>query len=181
MDSLRGQLLIASPALLDPNFFRAVVLVTSHTEEGAMGLVLNNPSEAAVDEAAPELAVLVEPGARVRVGGPVEPAAALVLAELEDPAEAAEIVFGDIGFLAGGGDLAALAGSVRRAGIYAGYAGWAPGQLEAELEEGSWIVEPAGPDDVFAEDADGLWSTVLRRKGGRYRLLALMPLDPSAN
>jgi putative transcriptional regulator len=70
---------------------------------------------------------------------------------------------------------------VRRARVFAGYAGWGPGQLEGELEEGSWLVEPATPDDVFSATPDELWSEVVRRKGPDYTLLASMPFDPSAN
>jgi putative transcriptional regulator len=180
-DSLKGLLLVASPALLDPNFRRAVVLVTEHTDEGAMGLVLSRPTPARVADAARPLAALVEEGARVFVGGPVEPAAVVVLAEFEDPSEAAALVFEDVGFVsadvADGEELPA----VRRARVFAGYAGWGPGQLEAELEEPSWILEPAVPEDVFGDEPEGLWSGVLRRKGGQFALLATMPPDPSVN
>ena len=72
-------------------------------------------------------------------------------------------------------------GQLSRARVYVGFAGWGPGQLDAELEEGSWIVEPALPEDVFTDDPDGLWSGVLRRKGGPFGLLAAMPPDPSRN
>ena len=65
--------------------------------------------------------------------------------------------------------------------VFAGLAGWGPGQLESELERDDWIVEPAIAEDVFTADADGLWSTVLERKGGQYALVARMPPDPSVN
>ena len=179
-ESLRGQLLIASPALFDPNFRRAVVLVTEHTDEGAMGLVLNRPTEAAVVDAVPPLEDLVAPGACVHVGGPVQPTAVVVLAEFDDVEESAALVLGDVGFVRADVEPGALPESTRRARVFAGYAGWGEGQLEAELEE-SWIVEPALPEDVFAEDAEELWSRVLRRKGGQYAVVALMPHDPSLN
>lgn len=146
-----------------------------------MGVVLNRPSTVAVAEAVPPLAALVEGGELVHVGGPVQPRAILVLGEFDDPDDAAAPVVGPVGFLPGeiedAGDVSGLA----RARVFAGYAGWGPGQLEAELEESSWIVEPALPEDVFAPDAGRLWSTVLRRKGGHYTVLALMPPDPSVN
>jgi len=179
-DSLRGQLLVASPALLDPNFVRTVVLVTEHTEEGAMGLVLNRPASVTVAEAVPHLAPLVGDGDPVFVGGPVQPQAVLALADLEDPSDAAAIALAGIGFLPADVDPGELEG-VNRARVYAGYAGWGTGQLESELEEGAWIIEPAVPEDVFATDAEGLWSAVLRRKGGTYAVLAMMPADPSVN
>ena len=180
-ESLRGQLLVASPALVDPNFDRTVVLVTEHTEAGAMGLVLNRPSNVAVAEAVPHLAELVEDGAPVYVGGPVQSEAVVALAELDDPSEAAALALGDIGFLRADADAGELAAGVRRARIYAGYAGWGAGQLESELEESAWIVEPAEPGDVFTSAPDGLWSAVLRRKGGTYAVIAMMPPDPSVN
>lgn len=179
--SLRGQLLIASPTLVDPNFFRTVVLVTEHTEEAAMGVVLNRPSTVDVADAVPKLAELAGEGERVYLGGPVQPEAVLTLAEFDDPSESPAIAFENVGFVAGDPDVDLLADATRRARVFAGYAGWGPGQLEAELAESAWIVEPAGPDDVFCEAADGLWSGVLRRKGGAFAVLALMPVDPSLN
>ena len=167
--------------MLDPNFARAVVLLGEHSEEGAMGVVLNRPSDATVAEAVPGLAELVDEAARVYVGGPVAPQAVTALAEFDDPDEAATIVFGDIGFARGDGDIALLAAGVRRARVFAGYAGWAGGQLEAELEREDWIVAAPQPDDVFSDEGLALWSSVLRRKGGRYSLVARMPIDPSVN
>jgi len=177
VDSLRGQLLIASPGLADPNFHRSVVLITHHDEDGAMGLVLNQPSTTAVADAVPELEDLVQLDDWVYVGGPVEPGAALLLAELQDPAEATAVVFADIGFPPAD----PTPGSTRRLRVFAGYAGWSAGQLEAELDEAAWIVAPAEREDVFAEETDELWSAVLRRKGGRFAILATMPPDPSLN
>lgn len=180
-ESLRGRLLVASPALVDPNFRRTVVLVTEHTEEGAMGLVLNRPAPIAVADAVPHLASLVEDSASVYVGGPVQRDAVVALAELDDLSLAAAPALEGIGFLPADADPDALAGSVGRVRIYAGYSGWGEGQLESELAESAWIVVAAEPEDVFAADPDGLWAAVLRRQGGSYALLALMPPDPSLN
>jgi putative transcriptional regulator len=180
VQSLKGNLLVAGPGLVDPNFRRTVVLVGEHSEEGAMGVVLNRPSEATVVEAVPELGVLVQPPDVVHVGGPVQPSAIVVLAEFEEPDRAASLVVDSVGFLPAEVDPDEL-GELRRARVFAGYAGWGPQQLDAELDEGSWIVEPALPDDVFAGAALDLWSEVLRRKGGPFGLLALMPPDPSQN
>jgi putative transcriptional regulator len=179
--TLKGRLLVATPALFDPNFRRTVVLVGEHGEEGAMGLVLNRPSEVTVGEAVPPLAALAGPEARVHVGGPVQPEAVLVLAEFVDPSAAATIVVGDVGFASSEDDLEDMAHAVRRARVFAGYSGWGPGQLESELEEESWLVEPAEGVDLFPEPGDDLFGSVLRRKGGTYRVIALMPEDPSAN
>ena len=149
MTSLKGRLLVATPALFDPNFRRTVVLVGEHGDEGAMGLVLNRPAEVTVGEAVPPLAAVAGEESRVHVGGPVQPEAVLVLAEFDDAALAATLVVGDIGFASSDDDLEALAGATRRARVFAGYSGWGPGQLEAELEEESWLVEPADGVDLF--------------------------------
>ena len=177
VDPLRGKLLIAAPALHDPNFERTVVLVAEHSDEGALGLVLNRPSDVELREGVPELAGLVEAGEPIFLGGPVEPSGILVLAEFEDVQEAAGVALGDIGFV---GPKPPVSG-IGRSRAFAGHAGWAAGQLDAEVAAEGWIVEPALPADVFCDDPGELWSAVLRRKGGRYALLTRMPLDPRVN
>ena len=189
MDSLRGQLLIAGPTLLDPNFVRTVVLVGEHNEEGALGVVLNRPSDTTVGEAVPDLSELTGADDAVHVGGPVQPSAVLVLAEYEHAEQAPQLVTGGVGFLAleededDDGDPRPTHeyAELSRARVFAGYAGWGPGQLETELERDDWIVAESLPEDVFDEDAPTLWSRVLERQGGQLRLLARMPLDPSHN
>ena len=180
MESLKGHLLIAGPALVDPNFWRSVVLVGEHSDEGALGVILNRASEATVDEAVPELAVLADEMGSVHVGGPVQPSAIVVLADFVEPERAGALVVDSVGFLPAEVDPETL-GELRRARVYAGYAGWGPGQLDGELEEGSWIVEPALAEDVFTAAPDTLWSDVLKRKGGPFGVLALMPPNPSLN
>jgi len=181
MESLRGQLLVAGPALLDPNFARSVVLIGDHDEEGALGVILNRPLPVSVHDAAPPLAALVGADEPLFQGGPVQPQAAVVLAEFERLEDAGLLAFDSIGFLMGEVDQE-VGDRLRRARVFAGYAGWGPGQLEVELEEeGGWIVEPALPADPFTEEPASLWSAVLRRKGGQYAMLATMPLDPSTN
>jgi putative transcriptional regulator len=180
MASTRGKLLVANGPLLDPNFRRAVVLVADHDEEGAAGVVLNRPSETAVAQAAPPLASLAGSDDLVFVGGPVQPEAAVVLAEFDHPELAAHLVAGSIGLVTGD-EAAEAVSSIRRARVYAGYAGWGPGQLDAELAEDAWLVEDVLPEDVFTDEPARLWSTVLRRMGSDYAMLALMPDDPSLN
>jgi putative transcriptional regulator len=179
MESLRGQLLISSPALVDPNFRRTVVLVTHHDDEGAMGLVLTRPSEVRVVDAVPDLASLPCASDVVHVGGPVQPDAIMALAEFDDVDDALEPVVGSVGFMSAESPTDELV--VRRVRVFAGYAGWGAGQLEAELAEPSWILADAEPDDAFADDPDELWRSVLHRKGGRFALLASMPFDPGLN
>ncbi len=181
MPTLKGKLLIASPALVDPNFARAVVLVAEHSPEGTLGLVLNRPSEASVTESVDELRGVVDPGTPVYVGGPVQTDAVMVLAEFTDAGLAAALVMDDIGFLPAEADMDLIAAVTRRARVFAGHSGWAPGQLDGELEEGAWIVLDAEADDVFTDDSDELWAAALERKGGAYAQLARVPEDPSVN
>ncbi len=178
--SLRGKLLVASPALTDPNFERTVVLLTEHNDEGAMGIVLNRPSDTAVGSVVPELDEIAH-GEPVYVGGPVQPEALVLVAEFTDTQAAAWIVVADVGLASADVDLDDLAASVRRGRVYAGYSGWGEGQLEAEMEAESWIVEAPLPAELFPDDPATLWSDVLERKGGQYSLIARMPADPTLN
>lgn len=180
-DSLKGKLLFSAPTLVDPNFRRTVVLIAEHGEDGAMGVVLNRPSETTVGEAVPELAEVAGADTPVFVGGPVQPRAVLLLAEFDEPSAAATVVVGDLGFARADGDLEELAEATRRARVFAGYSGWSPGQLESELEEESWLVEPVDDIDLLADPEDDLFGSALRAKGGPYRILALMPDDPRLN
>jgi putative transcriptional regulator len=178
---MRGQLLIAGATLPDPNFARTVVLICEHSEDGALGLVLNRPGELIVGESAPELAALTGGDAIIDQGGPVQPDALLVLAEFDEPSQAGISIIGNVGLVGDGSEIDALPELTQRVRIFAGYAGWGPGQLDAELARDDWFVAPAGVDDIFNPDADELWSRVLSRKGAHFALVARMPIDPSVN
>ena len=167
--------------LPDPNFARTVVLICEHTDDGALGLVLNRPGDLLVGEAASELGGLAGEEAVIDVGGPVQPDALLVLAEFEDPELAGMHVTGPIGIMGEGPDPDDLVDVTGRVRVFAGYAGWGPGQLDAELERDDWFVAPASDDDIFDTDAEELWRRVLARKGGHFALVARMPVDPSVN
>jgi putative transcriptional regulator len=181
MESARGQLLIAGPTLVDPNFWRTVVLVVEHSAEGALGLVLNRPSETTVGESVPQLEELVALEDQLYIGGPVQPSSVIVLAEFEDPGDAALIAFDDIGVLGTASSPEEQSVGVVEGRAFVGHAGWGPGQLDSELERGDWILEPARREDAFTGDPQRLWSSVLTRKGGSYALVARMPSDPSVN
>jgi putative transcriptional regulator len=181
MESLAGHFLIASPSIVDPNFRRTVVFVTAHTDEGAVGVILNRCSDATVGEAVPQLAPVTGLDEPVFVGGPVNPEGVAVLAEFDDPDDAGVVVLDDVGFVALDEALEDQPPPTQRTRVFAGVAGWGPEQLEDEFEREDWIVEPADSDDIFTDDPDGLWSNLLRRKGGQYELVARMPLDPSLN
>ena len=180
MDSLRGRLLISGGGLFDPNFRHTVVLVGEHNAEGALGVVLNRALDVTVKEALPLLSGLVPPGDLLYQGGPVQPGSPVLLAELSNPELLDIRVFGSVGFLVGNVP-ADIHSSILRARVFAGYSGWGPGQLEAEMAVDSWIIEPARVEDVFTEAPDLLWSRVLERKGPEYRRLSRMPFDPSMN
>ena len=173
-ESLRGQLLIASPQLSD-YFRRTVVLVIEHTEDGAMGIVLNRRTETEVAEVVPALSELAGEEDVVYAGGPVEPDSVLALADFVDPSEAGKQVAGSLGLL----DPDRPEPNLRRMRVFAGYAGWAPGQLDAEMAQDAWIVTAARPEDAFAPE--DIWAEVVQRKGGNFALMATMPLDPRLN
>jgi putative transcriptional regulator len=179
--SLRGQLLIAGATLPDPNFARTVVLICEHTDAGALGLVLNRPGAVVVGDAAVELAVIAGDEAVIDIGGPVQPDALLVLAEFDDASYAGLPVIDSVGLMGEASEIEDLVEVTRRVRVFAGYAGWGPGQLDSELARDDWFVAPAGVDDIFDTDADELWRRVLERKGGHFALVARMPIDPSVN
>jgi putative transcriptional regulator len=168
--SLKGRLLVATPALRHPDFDRTVVLVLEHRHEGALGLVLNRPSEVGLDDAVPDWEPFAARPPVVFIGGPVAPAAAICLARSDagDNGEAWSPVLGSLGVL----------DEVR---LFAGYAGWGPEQLEGEVAAGAWFVVDAQPDDALSAHPHELWSQVLRRHGGRLAAFASFPADPSRN
>jgi putative transcriptional regulator len=157
------------------------VLLLEHTPEGALGLVLNRPSDLLAGEAVPELGPLVNGADTLYVGGPVQPNAVIALAEFTDAVVGEGSIVGPIAAVDVDSDLVEVAGRVARVRIFAGYSGWGEGQLDVELEEEAWFVQPALPGDVFSDDHETLWSRVVRRMGGQYRLLATMPDDPRMN
>ena len=172
-----GTLLVASPLLLDPNFFRTVVFVLQHDVDGAVGVVLNRPSEEPVDVHLPEWVRRLEEPPVIFVGGPVDQAVAIGLVRSDRPAEPTALA--GVGMVDLGSDPAAgNPGPVR---VFSGYSGWGPGQAEAEMAEGAWLIVDAVVEDIFTQTPDDLWSSVLRRQGGKLAMLATFPLDPSMN
>lgn len=180
MESLRGKLLLAGGGLFDDNFRQTVVLIGGHDEDGAFGLVLNRRLDTTIAEAVPPLASLAGADARLFGGGPVSPELPVLLVRLTDPAGLDVHILGTTGLVTGtvSTDLGSRVIEVR---VFAGHAGWGPGQLEAELEAEAWIVEPATEADVFTDEPETLWRRVLERKGGGYERLARVPFDPSLN
>ena len=183
-DSLRGRLLVAQPSLMDPNFHRTVVLILQHGEDGAVGVVLNRPSETAMLEALPDWAALAAAPARVFVGGPVvDDGAAICLARVrgEVDEEAWSPVIDGVGTLAVSRAPEDVGAGVEEVRLFAGYAGWGRAQLEGEVEAGGWFVVPARPADAFTTDPAGLWKAVLGRQRGALAWFAGFPPDPGMN
>jgi putative transcriptional regulator len=181
--SLKGQLLLDGGNLLGSFFQRTVVLMCQHDREGAFGLVLNRKSGGTVGELI--LADLPEAlrEQAVYLGGPVQPSAMSYL-HADKPLLEANVLPN----LALGHSLEALAEIVsvpadaRKVRIFAGYSGWAPGQLDEEIRRGAWLTHPASIDWVFQSDPEQLWRRILlRKRDWRYRLLAMAPEDPAWN
>jgi putative transcriptional regulator len=181
-----GTLLVAAPGLLDPNFHRTVVYVVEHRERGSLGVVLNRPSEVAVQDVLPGWAPLSAQPPSVFVGGPVDGRTALCLAAVRaghDPSGITGLVAvsGPVALVDLDGDPEALAPRLRGLRVFAGYAGWDTGQLAGEIGRGDWFVAPALPDDVLTDQSADLWSRVLRRQGAPLALLATFPADARHN
>ena len=159
-----GKLLVASRDLEDPNFSRTVVLITSFDEDGAVGLVINRPAAILPEQVLPEVPGLENYSGPLFLGGPVEVHNVLFLLRASDAPEPARRVFGDV-YLSGSRNLLRSLTRVPvdafRLRIFAGYAGWGPGQLEHEIHRGGWHVIPATEDIVFSDDPESVWEQVL--------------------
>lgn len=173
-ESYAGKLLVATPRLLDPNFFRSVVLMLQHDEDGTVGVVLNRVTFESVEGHLPDWAAHVPPPGVVHFGGPVEPEVAIGLAITTEgmPSGVPGLSLVDLS-----SDPSPDHPSTR---IYSGYAGWGSNQLEDELATGSWYVVQAAPDDPF-DDPDGQWRRVLRRQPGHLALVSTYPDDITLN
>lgn len=174
MESLAGSLLVATPALLDPNFFRTVVLLLQHDEDGCVGVVLNRPGDELVIDHLPAWAERVPDPATVYFGGPVDPVVAigLSLAGVGMPTGVPGLSLIDLS--------AAPDEENQPVRIYSGYSGWGSDQLESEIAMGSWYVVQASPDDPFDTSA-GQWRRVLRRQPGFLSVVSTFPDDPALN
>jgi putative transcriptional regulator len=182
-----GRLIVANPLLPDPNFDRTVVMLLAYGEEGALGLVLNRPSETMLAAPLPRWERLAASPAVVFVGGPVQHQAVICLARaLGHPAAAVppdgwSAVLPEVGTIDLDLDPDELQASLSQVRVFAGYAGWTAGQLEAEIGAGAWWILDALPEDAFSEEPNELWKRVLRRQGGSLALVASYPDDPMLN
>ena len=186
MEPAAGSLLIASPTLSDPHFARTIVLLLDAGHDGALGVVLNRPSEVGVGEVLAGWAETVTGPGVLFQGGPVETDSALAVAVVRESEDAEDPigwrrVFASVGLVDLDAPVELLSAALSGLRIFAGYAGWSAGQLEGEIEEGAWYVVPAEAQDPFRPDPAGLWAEVLRRQGGRLAMLATMPAEPTLN
>lgn len=191
---LTGHLLVAAPRMVDPNFSRRVVLVLDHGGHGALGVVLDRPGGVGVGELMPQWEAWATPPAELFTGGPVARNALIGLVRLKSREVAAEesglcptgwrlLVNADrpVGTVDLGADPAPMADSIVGVRLFSGYAGWDSGQLEDEIDEGSWYVIRAAAPDAISADPESLWRRVLRRQGGALAVVAGFPEDPAMN
>jgi putative transcriptional regulator len=179
MTSTARRLLVSVPTLADPNFFRTVVFMVEHTDDGALGIVLNQPTETAVDAVLEAWGPYAAPPAVAFVGGPVQQHEAVIgLARVGgiDASDAWQPLLGRVGTVDLARDPVDAHPDLEAVRVFAGYSGWAPGQLDGELAAGGWFVVDAHPDDLLTSDPSGLWRVVLRRNGGDAAVSANYPL-----
>ena len=184
MKTHRGKLLVATPALTDPNFERAVVLLLEHgAEEGALGLVLNRPTATSLVEAIPDWATLATAPAVVYLGGPVGVGTIIALARsrTDDPPLGTEPISDHLVAVDLAVDPEPLAPQVSALRVWTGYAGWAAGQLEEEVAQDAWFVVDATDGDVTTTEPSGLWRSVLARQPGTLGWFSNFPEDPAHN
>ena len=186
--SYAGSLLIATPALGDPTFQRAVVLLLDHDDDGALGVVINRPSEVDVATILPNWRAYATGPGVVFQGGPVALDSALGLAAVpgeEEPVGFRRVLGGPRRATLGLIDLDTppelVAGGLGRLRIFAGYAGWSAGQLEDEVRSGAWYVVDSEPGDPFDPAPEQLWRRVLRRQGGDLAMVSTYVQDASLN
>ena len=179
---LKGQLLLDSGQLRGSFFQRTVVLICQHDAEGAFGLVLNRDTgNNAGDLLVADLPETLK-SCPLYLGGPVQPSALSFLhtdAFIPDANVLPNLNLGHS--LDNLIEIGESFSTTRKIKMFAGYAGWSPGQLEGEMQRQAWITHPASLELVFDTDPANLWQTILRTKGSKYKLLSLMPEDPSRN
>ncbi|WP_419926472.1 YqgE/AlgH family protein [Candidatus Poriferisocius sp.] len=180
-----GKLLVATPLIGDGNFDRTVVLMLTHQQEGAAGVVLNRPSGMMVSDALPQWAPYLAPPTTMFIGGPVANESVVALARVrQNPLQGWwTALVGLVGTL----DLETEIEEVAEAGVvdgirlFAGYAGWSPGQLEGEIESGAWFVVDADPADLLTTQPGELWPAVLQRQPSPISWFTHYPTHPSHN
>ena len=180
MESFRGKLLLATPELVDPNFFRTVILVLEHSNEGAIGVVLNRQSDLYSVDVLPKWNEIQDSSSLLHLGGPVQEESLLALGLYDEQIED-ELDEGIGRMILNLNPEILDMTSMLDARLYSGYAGWSAGQLDAEISTGGWIVADVDNTDPFSHNPADLWSIVLRRQNGFLSKLAQYPDDPRMN
>ena len=184
VESMRGSLLVATPALVEPTFARTVILLLEHSaDDGALGVIVNRPTAAPLSDVVPAVEEIATEPRVLFDGGPVSRTTAIALGAVAAgaPAEGWSPVVPPLVTVDLDHDPALLAAALRSLRVFAGYAGWSPGQLEGEIAEGSWYVVDSLPDDPFVPDPSRLRTSVLRRQGWPLAAAAHSPPDPTLN
>lgn len=179
---LKGQLLLDSGQLRGSFFQRSVVLICQHDAEGAFGLVLNRNSGSSVGETIVADLPDYLKSCPLFLGGPVQPSALSFLhtdSFIPDGNVLPNLNLGHS--LDALMDLGESYSEIRKIKLFAGYAGWSPGQLEDEMRRKAWLTHPASLELIFEENPEQLWQTILKRKGWKYKILAQTPEDLSLN
>jgi len=177
-----GMLLVATPHLDDPNFARSVVLLMDHGVDGSIGVIINRPTDVAVEARLAGWEGFCRPPGVLFRGGPVSSEAVMGLVEISAaPPHEWVPVFANVGPIDLSIDPTPLQGVVATLRVFSGYAGWGPAQLVAEVSEGSWWVIDPHPDDPFAIEPDSLWARVLGRQRGELSWFSRYPVDPDLN
>jgi putative transcriptional regulator len=178
------RLLIAAPALADPEFFRTVVFLIEHDDTGTVGVIINRPSHTPVGQILPDWQDVMSEPSVVFNGGPVQRDGALGLGQLAGSTDAGHglrAVSGGLALVDLDAEAAEVAVGASSLRVFAGHSGWSPGQLESEISDGGWFVVQGGLDDVFSETPGSLWRAVLRRQPAPLSLLSTYPVDVGLN
>ena len=187
LDDVRpGALLVAMPSLTDPTFAGTVVYVLDHSDTGTLGVVLGRPSQVEIGDVLPGWCELAVSPSVFHVGGPCESDTALCLATapaaVADEDSPLRRVAGDVYLVDLDADPADLPEQLTGLRVFAGYAGWSPGQLAAEIAEGAWACVQGRPTDVLSDlSGPELWRAVMGRQTGPLAVLSTAPADPAAN
>lgn len=187
LNSLEGHFLLAAGHLRDPHFYQSVVLMLEHTEETAMGLIVNRPMSTRMHEALGDVGSSMDQRSPLYSGGPVEDSSMFIMHNCEDLASADRTICDGV-YVSSSSDsfdhLIQESGDTQQQRlfrVYCGYAGWGGGQLEQEIERGDWLSVPATSERVFQSDPYELWDVCMREQKVKHRILPHNPPDPLMN
>ncbi len=181
--TLRGRLLVAAPDLHDPNFYHTVVFLLEHDERGALGVILNRPTDIQATDMFPEWQHRISDPPVIFQGGPVQPDAYIGLARLNSDVTPDHWIpiIDSVGLLSIQDEAKTDDLEISAFRLYSGYAGWGGEQLESEIDAGGWFTLPGAPQDVFESQPANLWFRLLRDHQGQWPWRVRPPADPTRN